>query len=309
MSAKKVVHLKWNDFIAFVESQGHKTVALDLKSDPALVSPRPKLDVILLKMTDELVRVPTDPECATMVENARKLVALHPEATLVDPLDCQALTIDRESMHHFFQKINALPEKMKLKCPRGLSLFSKDDKSKMPSDFAFPAMVKSLQASGALSAHDMAVVWSKDDIDQFMYPLYVQEYINHDGTIFKIYVLGEHHFTVTRVSLPNFPQEFHTPVKFNSQDWKHELPPELTKDYTGKRKEPSFDLISDASSAISQLLGLTLFGFDVIENVQTGQYAVIDVNYFPDYRGVDKIFEKLLSHLLFKFHEKQSHKA
>lgn len=170
---------------------------------------------------------------------------------------------------------------MKLKCPRGLSLFSKDEKSKLPSDFVFPAMVKTLQASGAYSAHDMAVVWSKEDIDQFSYPLYVQEYINHDGTIFKIYVLGKDHFNVTRVSLPNFPLDYQAPMRFNSQEWKHELPPELTKEYTGKRKAPEHDLIAAASSAVSKLLGLTIFGFDVIENVQTGQYAIIDVNYFP----------------------------
>jgi glutathione synthase/RimK-type ligase-like ATP-grasp enzyme len=170
---------------------------------------------------------------------------------------------------------------MKLKCPRGLSLHSKTDRASIPGDFTFPAMVKTLQASGSLSAHDMAVVWSLEDIDQFAYPLYVQEYINHDGTIFKIYVLGEHHFTVTRVSLPNFPLIYQAPVKFNSQNWKHELPPELTKEYTGRRKEPDASLIGAASRSVSQLLGLTLFGFDVIENVNTGTYAIIDVNYFP----------------------------
>jgi glutathione synthase/RimK-type ligase-like ATP-grasp enzyme len=158
---------------------------------------------------------------------------------------------------------------------------SAEEKSKLPADFQFPAMVKSLQASGSLSAHDMAVVWSAKDIDHFTYPLYVQEYINHDGTIFKIYVLGEHNFTVTRVSLPNFAPEYQAPVQFNSQDWKHELPPDLTKEYTGKRKEPTREVVSAASQAVSQLLGLSLFGFDMIENVDTGRLAIIDVNYFP----------------------------
>lgn len=71
---------------------------------------RPNLDIILLKMTDELVKVPTDEDSALLVKNARKLVELYPEAVLVDPIDSQALTIDRESMHNFFEKINALPQ-------------------------------------------------------------------------------------------------------------------------------------------------------------------------------------------------------
>ena len=173
-------------------------------------------------------------------------------------------------------------EEMNLHCPRGITLMNANEKvSKVPSDFVWPAMVKSLQASGALSAHDMAVVWSLEDVDKYAYPLYLQEYVNHDGTIFKVYVLGEDHFTVTRVSLPNFPTSYHAPVQFNSQAWKHELPPELTMEYTGKRVAPAHDLLNRASEAVSQLLGLTLFGFDVIENVDTGRLAVIDVNYFP----------------------------
>lgn len=171
---------------------------------------------------------------------------------------------------------------MQLQCPRGISLFTAEDRvAKLPKDFKFPAMVKQLQASGSLAAHDMAVVWRSEDIDQFKYPLYVQEYINHDGTIFKIYVLGDLHFNVVRVSLPNFPHDYQAPVRFNSQDWKHELPPELTKEYTGKRKAPEEALISNASHCVSSLLGLSLFGFDVIENVDTGKLAIIDVNYFP----------------------------
>lgn len=162
-----------------------------------------------------------------------------------------------------------------------MALQEASDKKKLPADLVFPVMAKTLQASGSHAAHDMAVCWSLDDIDKYAYPLYVQEYVNHGGTIFKIYVLGPDHFVVTRVSLPDFPKTYQKPVEFNSQDWKHELPPELTKEYTGKRKEPSHDILTRVSKCVSDLLHLTLFGFDVIENVDTGRLAVIDVNYFP----------------------------
>lgn len=89
--------------------QGHKLVALDLSQDYSTMLDRPHLDLILLKMTDELVKIDKDPIVAQMVENARKLSVVYPKAVLVDPIDAQAGTIDRESMHRFFQKINALP--------------------------------------------------------------------------------------------------------------------------------------------------------------------------------------------------------
>lgn len=91
------------------------------------------------------------------------------------------------------------------------------------------------------------------------------------------------------------------PVIFNSQHWKHELPPEFTVDYAGKYPIPPMDVINTMTAHLSSLLvrfhsftglnhaytkqihkqGLTLFGYDVITDVSTGKQAVIDVNYFP----------------------------
>lgn len=39
--------------------------------------------------------------------------------------------------------------------------------------------------------------------------------------------------------------------------------------------------IRGLSEGISQSLGLTLFGFDVITRVEDGVHAAVDVNYFP----------------------------
>lgn len=66
-------------------------------------------------MTDELVKEQTDEPTRRLVQNARAIVAANPDAALVDPMEAQALTIGRESMHEFFDKINLLPKGM-LKC-------------------------------------------------------------------------------------------------------------------------------------------------------------------------------------------------
>lgn len=81
-----------------------------MAQDYSTISPRPELDLILLKMTDELVKVDVDPYAANLIANARKLVQLYPNAVLVDPIESQILTIDRESMHQFFEQVNALPQ-------------------------------------------------------------------------------------------------------------------------------------------------------------------------------------------------------
>ena len=64
--------------------------------------------------------------------------------------------------------------------------------------------MKSLQASGSLAAHEMGLIWRKSDLAQFSFPVYIQEFLNHNATIFKVYVIGNESHIVVRKSLPNF---------------------------------------------------------------------------------------------------------
>jgi glutathione synthase/RimK-type ligase-like ATP-grasp enzyme len=50
---------------------------------------------------------------------------------------------------------------------------------------------------------------------------------------------------------------------------------------------PPKELISSVAKAIGETAGLSLFGFDIIRDSASGKYAVIDLNFFPSYRGVD----------------------
>jgi hypothetical protein len=59
--------------------------------------------------------------------------------------------------------------------------------------------------------------------------------------------------------------------------------------------------INEIVSAIRDLTALTLFGFDVIICNRTGLYALIDINYFPGYRGVDDFPLQFISFLKKKY--------
>lgn len=166
-------------------------------------------------------------------------------------------------------------------CPKGLTIESAEQIDALPSDFTFPCFIKSLQASGSVDAHTMRIVWSKDDMKLYGFPIYAQEYINHGATIFKVYCVGDFVDIVVRKSLPNFTKTYRSPVEFDSQKWKFEFPPEFTVDYAGKLEKPNMDQIRKLSKEISKYLGLTVFGFDLIKNIETGKLSIIDVNYFP----------------------------
>jgi len=45
---------------------------------------------------------------------------------------------------------------------------------------------------------------------------------------------------------------------------------------------------------------MSLYGFDLITQVTTGYHAIIDINYFPNYGGINNFNQILLEFLLKK---------
>ena len=139
----------------------------------------------------------------------------------------------------------------------------------------------------------MALVWDIEGLKAFdQRPMLVQEYYNHRATVIKTYVCGAKFWKIPIPSLPDF-HSASKPIYFNSQDFKKELPPELTVDYAGSLTVPDDDIVQVITERLSECLGLEIFGYDLIQNVDTGEWAVIDVNYFPDFRGAEGFHQAL----------------
>jgi len=117
----------------------------------------------------------------------------------------------------------------------------------------------------------------------------VQQLINHNATIFKVFAIGDYSYIVKRPSIRNFDQSASDgkTVKFNIQEFKalagepiNPLPPQ--------------HLIDTLIRCLSEDLGLTLIGLDIITCNSTGKHYIIDANYFPGFSGVDDCPKKLL---------------
>ncbi|XP_049850874.1 inositol-tetrakisphosphate 1-kinase-like [Schistocerca gregaria] len=289
---RKAKKSHWIKFDAFVRSQGYSLCALSCNAEVE----ESDYDVILLKLTDQLSVENTNPEASALIRRMELIINSNPQAAVVDSIEAQRLTVNRRVMHELIKRLSNVEY---IQCPLGFVLNSEEDLRSFSSDLSFPCMVKSGQASGSLMAHDMGIVWSAKDFGIFPYPIYVEEFINHDATLFKVYVLGDYISVVTRNSLPNFPRSgYHPPICFNSQEWKHTLPPEYMFEYTGKSPRPSDEVVRGLASEIKRLSNLTLLGFDVIVNAESKKMCVVDLNYFPDYMGVESLQERLLSHLI-----------
>ena len=186
-----------------------------------------------------------------------------------------------------------------------------------------PLMVKPLVAAGTKESHFMTIVLKLSALSELPPRSIIQEYVNHDATLFKVYVLGEQVYVYQRPSLPNLPpcQQLSTAavgaLKFDSQrpypniadfcieEWVQEQQGETTTTGNDTMSSPGDDYhevtvtadeIRPVVERLRQSFGLELFGFDILRTPQK-EYLVVDVNYFPSYKEVPN-FPSLLAHYL-----------
>ncbi|RKP24022.1 inositol-tetrakisphosphate 1-kinase [Syncephalis pseudoplumigaleata] len=138
-------------------------------------------------------------------------------------------------------------------------------------------------------------------------PTLVQQFIDHDGIIFKVYVADDWMSIEARPSMANaqslpLPQNMYS---FDSQRIPTRFCPMSTSTAIGgggndgttylgvqphldetiwqeKLRAIDRDRIRRIASVIGGALSISLFGFDVIVDAKHGHdYYVVDVNYFP----------------------------
>mmetsp|Transcript_25422 Transcript_25422/g.28280 ORF Transcript_25422/g.28280 Transcript_25422/m.28280 type:complete len:324 (-) Transcript_25422:24-995(-) len=288
----KVLHIdEWA-----VEAVKHPNIKscslIDLEKD---LASQGNFDAILTKLTGLLVKH-DDSKAQRKLQRVKDYIIANPKTAQVDPISSQKKTIARDEMEAIFAHLVTKSFDFVLIPKTVIVTKSGDYMSQLPKDFTFPAICKTLQASGGMAAHEMGIIWRAEQLEKFEKPILCQEYVDHDATIFKVYVLGEESNIITRVSFPNFTDDTtlsDKPIMFNSQDWKHELPAHLQTKIAGKAAEPSMEQVTKISNALSEGLGLTIFGYDLITCAKTKKHAIIDINYFPDFSKVPNFHKKL----------------
>ena len=156
----------------------------------------------------------------------------------------------------------------------------------------FPLIAKPLVADGTAKSHKMSLVYHREGLAKLRPPLVLQEFVNHGGVIFKVYVVGGHVTCVKRRSLPDVsPGDDASAQGSVSFSQVSNLPNERTaEEYYGEKSledavVPPAAFVNQIAGGLRRALGLQLFNFDMIRDVRaTGDhYLVIDINYFPGY--------------------------
>eukprot|EP00531_Pseudo-nitzschia_arenysensis_P001520 CAMPEP_0116132028 /NCGR_PEP_ID=MMETSP0329-20121206/9329_1 /TAXON_ID=697910 /ORGANISM="Pseudo-nitzschia arenysensis, Strain B593" /LENGTH=561 /DNA_ID=CAMNT_0003626515 /DNA_START=205 /DNA_END=1890 /DNA_ORIENTATION=+ len=175
-------------------------------------------------------------------------------------------------------------------------------------ELSTPLIVKPLIAAGTKQSHYMLIALKESAFTKLPPKSIVQEFVNHDATLYKVYVLGDFVNVYRRNSLPNLPSDVsHATVdlvKFDSQRPYPQLQDfgmEETSDADTSDNQTAplvtREEVKPIVEALKKAFGLELFGFDILMGSDSGECFVVDVNYFPSYKEVPN-FPSLLARYL-----------
>jgi len=282
MSNGKAKKNDWHEFAAYCKEEGLLEV-LFLKDDMSIEELHAlRLDAIIGKFTDLLVK---EDEHSQQVLAKYERYMEESGVAAVDSMNAQRSLISREALSHTLNGIDW--GDLQVRNPRFAVI---RERSEFGHGLRYPVVVKSIQACGSADSHEMGIINSAAGLELpfVQLPVLVQEFVNHNGTIFKVFVIGHEVSVVRRHSIANIPSDSDKPVLFNSQHMQDIM------DLSSHASEtpPSPEVLQKLADKISDHSGLSYYGFDLIRDCETGDLAVIDVNFFPGYKGVERVFEK-----------------
>lgn len=165
----------------------------------------------------------------------------------------------------------------------------------------YPVIVKPIDACATDEAHWMTL--HNDRTNPLVLPdgYLVQQFYEHFGILYKVYVIGEMVEIVARPSIS--ARDCGPMLRFNTHKFKAaegELSAAKMAEAM-KRIEKVRGLVEEFARKLKEKLQLTWFGVDVIipEDGGSGlRAAVIDINYMPGYDGIKDLSDKLIKAIL-----------
>jgi len=276
---------------------------------------------------------------------------------IIDPLESLEVVIDRVQMAHALDAACKAARKLALpvRTPAWhlIHKFSADilRTASTVSKVSLPCVVKPQIACGIEESHQMAFVLHPLGLHSDLnvpLPALLQEYIDHNSAVWKVYVAGNQVFSAQKRSTPNLQPlreilashvssgwddggggvaggeeeedlDIPTSIEFNSLEslptslpWLRRITDSSSAGATGALapQMPAAMMHSDFLTQLAQVLkkhlSLTLFGFDVVFDYAAGEAVILDLNFFPSFRGIPKAPMALRTTLLekYKAHDK-----
>lgn len=236
-------------------------------------------DVILHKITGR--------EWWTQLEDYRRI---YPDVVVLDPPDAIQHVRNRQSMLQEVAKLKLRGCGGQVDVPKQLVVTGDPSTIRgvvAKAGLKLPLVAKPLVVDGTAQSHALSLAFDELCLSSLNPPLVLQEFVNHGGVLFKVYVVGDSIRVVRRFSLPDvhkevgngviaFPRVSSAAASADDAD----LDPEVAE-------LPPCELLDCLSKELRCRLGLRLFNLDIIRERGAGNhYYVIDINYFPGFGKV-----------------------
>ncbi|XP_011626376.1 inositol-tetrakisphosphate 1-kinase 3 isoform X1 [Amborella trichopoda] len=274
LTSKKVKSFLQPKLERLARKKGILFVAIDRNKSLTEQGP---FDIVLHKLTGR--------EWRQILEDYRQK---YPEVTVLDPPDAIQHVHNRQSMLQDVADLNLCDSYGKVGVPKQLVIIT--DPSSIPdavkrSGLQLPLVAKPLVVDGSAKSHELSLAYDQLSLSQLEPPLVLQEFVNHGGVLFKVYIVGDAVKVVRRFSLPDvdsrqllncagvipFPRVSNAAASADDADLDPciaELPPR--------------PLLEKLAKELRRRLGLRLFNIDMIrEHGSKDRFYVIDINYFP----------------------------
>ncbi|GKV19775.1 hypothetical protein SLEP1_g29994 [Rubroshorea leprosula] len=282
-------------FERLARNKGILLVAIDLNRP---LSDQGPFDIILHKLLGK--------EWCEIIEDYGKN---HPEVTVLDPPDAIRHLHNRQSMLKDVADLDLSDCHGRVGVPR--QLFVMKDPLSIPDEvtkagLCLPLVAKPLVVDGSAKSHQLFLAYDQLSLSKLEPPLVLQEFVNHGGVLFKIYIIGDAIKVVRRFSLPNvskcnlakdagvfrFPRVSSSASSADDAD----LDP-------GIAELPPRPLLEKLARELRRRMGLRLFNIDMIREYGSRDvFYVIDINYFPGY-GKMPDYEHIFTDFLLGFEQ------
>lgn len=213
---------------------------------------------------------------------------------LLDSVEVVELFNDRFALHSALASLDVCCESGRVATPPSCEWRrpQKDDAAAVAISNPFfppPWICKPRTADGTRASHELFMVYDASLLEQSLTKgeaeWQIQPFVVHGGVLCKIYVLGDLISQQCRPSLPDSMAQGEGVVALARQQNHRKISdtPIVMED----------ELLRDLVREVRRRLGgATLFGMDVLRS-ESGEYMLVDVNYFPGFYGVSDVFARV----------------
>ncbi|KRZ05843.1 SprT-like domain-containing protein Spartan, partial [Trichinella zimbabwensis] len=304
LTPKKIKKLQFERFIEKCRHEDVYFVQIDFDED---ISNQLDVHAVIHKVSDFIVQAKEgDQYAASVVEKLEKFEKEHPEILMIDSIAALRVLCNRFDQYSLIKDVCGSGPVL---TPHFILLSDNNCKANLEklaqSGITFPFVCKPVAAHGTELAHRMQLIFGEHGMNDIETPCVAQQFIPHDGVLYKVFAVQDKIFISTRPSLRNFTSGEYPTVMFETQKIsKIGCVSELTK-VTARDSEvhppDHSSMFGDAPRKLitefSRRTGLSLFGMDLIVEQTTGQLFVIDVNAFPSYDSVPDFHDLLCEFL------------